>query len=120
MIQYGPTTGQFAAYRETQKIACKDILASLQAVEGYEGDKARATIIMVGIQVINLLRQEATRMTDDPGTADIVIQACLAGYGWAGVAEFYKLDEGYISTLDTINNLNVKGDNDIPPTKEKG
>ena len=118
--QHGPTTGQFADYRKTQKMACVDISNALQEQTGMVKSEAHRLIISVGLPAIEHLRKCAEQAGQgDAKTVDLLIEACLTGFGWTGLASHYQLTDGYIEMIDGLNSLNIKTDNDLPPTEEK-
>ena len=120
MEQIGPTTGEFAGYRKVQKQTCEEIITALADEAGISSAEAQAKVIMSGLQVLAYLRATVERREGEGKTADLVIEAILAGFGWSGTAAFYDLDVDYINILDELNGMKVKDDNDLPPTKEKG
>jgi hypothetical protein len=120
--QIGPSTSDLAIARKVQKQTCTDILEAMIEQSGKSVNECRSEIILVGLSTMSNLRRCAEQVlgASDQKLLDLMVNGCLAGFGWAGIAAYYDLETGYINMLDELNGLNVKDVNDLPPTEEKG
>ena len=95
MEQIGPSTHEFAEARRLSRAVGDEILTKLIEETGMTNDQVRASIIMIGLPTMDVMRAALEK-------------------------RFPDLTLDYVRMLDELNDMKVKKDNDLPPTKEKG
>jgi hypothetical protein len=120
VIQSGPTTGEFAVLRRLFLEACRQMGAALAKELGVTHEQANADILVTGLRAMEAIRKQVYDTHGDTAASAVLFDACLTGFGWSGIATFYGLELDYVRTLDTLNDITVIGDSDLPPTNKKG
>jgi hypothetical protein len=98
-----------------------EMLTKLIEVTGLTKDQVSATVIMIGLPTMDYIRARIDqRFPGNPEVSDLFMEVVMLGFGWSALATFHGLTIDYVKMLDELNDMKIKDDNDLPPTKEKG